>query len=446
MSITEPHSRETTTESRDILLAEVADLRDQVKQLTHSGCELIGTQARLHSLLHQVNDAIIQFEPDGTISNFNSAAQVIFDYHETAVMHGTGSDLFEIPKRFDGNLPAYLSDYSRNTENQYENPLIGIRSDGERIMLKVSIASIAASDMMLFDAEPDGDSSAESGFDGFLCILHDITQRKHIDDELRQHRERLEQLVEEQVGEIRLAKEEAERANKAKSEFLAKVSHELRTPMHAILSYSDFGLKKFTSAPPEKLEQYFSRINTAGSRLLGMIDDLLDFSKSEAGYETYDMQAGDLHALVESVTREYEVLAECQALQLRLRLELPDPLIVMDTPHMEKVVRNLLSNALHFSPHGGLVELITDEAQLSESVAAVRLRVRDHGKGIPENELDTVFEKFVQGRQNRNSSKGTGLGLAISREVVVAHGGKISATNADGGGACFEVILPREVH
>ena len=128
-------------------------------------------------------------------------------------------------------------------------------------MLEVSVAEIGSSDLMLFDdfaeeASPEGEKS----FEAFLCILHDITDRKAIDAELAHHRNHLEELVEEQTQAIRQAKELAEQASQSKSEFLANMSHELRTPMHAILSYSDFGLKKFSTAKPEKIKQYFDII------------------------------------------------------------------------------------------------------------------------------------------------------------------------------------------
>ena len=438
---------ERELDSLKSLLAEVAGLRRRVGELTRGGHDLVNAQASLESLLHRVTDAIIRFEPDGTISSFNRTAERIFGYAEGTMIGQTGDCLFNLPPRFAGDVPAYLLDYSRNTLRQYDQPLIGIRNDSTQILLEVSVADVAANAPLLFeDVGRKGNASGE-GDRAFLCILRDITERKRIDDELRLHREHLEQLVAEQISEIRAAKEEAEHANRVKSEFLAKISHELRTPMHAILSYSEFGLKKFNTAPPEKLTQYFSRINTAGSRLLDMIDELLDLAKAEAGREVYDMQVNDLHAVITSIAREYEALAELHGVSLILNLRLADARVVMDGRRMEQVIRNLISNAFKFSPQGGRVELTTNATVLRDedgSVDAVQVMVCDQGDGIPEDELDRVFNKFVQGSRNQDGSKGTGLGLAISREIVQAHRGRITASNAADGGACFELVFPRD--
>ena len=224
---------------------EIAELRAQVAQLTATGHELINTQTRMQSLLHNASDAIIQFEADETISSFNRAAEHIFDVAEIEVMYQKGERLFDMPPLFAGNLPGYLSHYVHSTPDQYASPLVALRPNGERRLLQVSIAEIASNDLMLFDdTVEDGDAKGDgAGFEAFLCILRDITERKAVDAELEKHQEHLEELVEEQVKEIREAKEQAEMANQAKSEFLANMSHELRTPMHAILSYSDFGQK-----------------------------------------------------------------------------------------------------------------------------------------------------------------------------------------------------------
>jgi PAS domain S-box-containing protein len=439
---------ETVTDSESVtsLRAEVAALREQIANLTLSGHELISTQTRMQSLLHRATDAIIQFESDGTISSFNSAAERIFDYAEIELLHRHGEQLFHLPPQFENNVPAYLLNYMRGTVNQYDMPLIGIKRDGSPILLEVSVAEIETDDLVMFDDFSEADSDSDGAYEAFLCILRDITERKHIDEELRLHREDLEALVEEQVEEIRQAQEQAERANHAKSEFLASMSHELRTPMHAILSYSEFGLRKSATARPEKIEQYFSRINTAGRRLLDMINDLLDLSKAEAGHLSYDFVAADLHAVVETVMDEFESLSEERRIQVECDERLADPLLEMDIERIGQVIRNLLSNALKFSPEGGTVTITCRDATLEGAqglLPAVLLQVTDDGPGIPAAELESVFDKFVQSSRNDKQSGGTGLGLAISREIIDAHQGHIAARNNPGRGACFEMLLPR---
>ena len=425
------------------LQAEVERLRVQVEQLTQSGAELVSTQTRMQSLLHNASDAIILFEGDGTIGSFNRAAERLFDVAEIEVLYQTGERLFELPPEFAGNVPGYLSWYARNTPDQYLSPLLVRRASGEQRLVEVSIAEIASNDLMLFDDFADEQPVEEeggSGFDAFLCILRDITERKAIDAELEAHREHLEELVEEQVQEIREAKEQAERANQAKSEFLANMSHELRTPMHAILSYAEFGRKKYAKAPPEKLLQYFERIHGAGERLLGMINDLLDLAKAEAGRLQYRMQETAIDDVIRPVLEEYEALAEQKGLHLEYR---PDdlPKAWMDAERIGQVVRNYLSNAFKFSPQQGRVDLQVACAA-EQGREGLLLSVADQGCGIPEGELEQVFEKFVQSSHNQKGVGGTGLGLAICREIAQAHGGRVWAENRPDGGALFRLWLP----
>jgi len=430
--------------------AEVAQLRAQVEQLAAAGTELVSTQTRMQSLLHNASDAIILFEGDGTIGSFNRAAEHLFDVAEIEVLYQKGEQLFDLPEEFAGNVPGYLSYHVHNTPDQYANPLVALRPSGERRLVEVSIAEIASNDLMLFDDFAEDvleDNEADSGFDAFLCILRDITERKAIDAELQAHRERLEELVEEQVREIRQAKEQAERANRAKSEFLANMSHELRTPMHAILSYADFGKKKYDRASPEKLLQYFERIHTAGSRLLEMINDLLDLAKAEAGRLEYHLQETRLDDVIRPVLDEYEALAASKGLRLVYESEADLPPCLMDPERIGQVVRNYLSNAFKFSPQDGTVTLRVRRATLEDEetmIPALELTVGDQGEGIPEGELRQVFDKFVQSSNSPKGVGGTGLGLAICREIAEAHGARVWAENAPEGGALFHLCLPIE--
>ena len=445
-----PANESDRSDGRVSLEDEVAALRKQVANLTSSGHELIATQTRMQSLLHNASDAIIQFEADGTISGFNRAAERIFDYSEIEVLHQDGHQLFEVPQRFGDSIAAYLSHYTRTVENQYDHPLVGVRKGGERRMLEVSVAEIGSSDLMLFDDQGEiGPETVHHEFEAFLCILHDITERKFIDAELEAHREHLEELVEEQTREIVHAKEVAEQANQSKSEFLANMSHELRTPMHAILSYSDFGLKKFSTAKPEKLHQYFDRINTAGSRLLAMINDLLDLAKAEAGRLSYDMRSHDIRAVVQAVLHEYESLLEAKQLELEFQPAADIGNAEFDDERIGQVIRNYLSNAFKFTPQGSTVTVSVFAASLQIDGAdrpALEVSVRDQGDGIPEEDRELVFEKFSQSDSNKKGSGGTGLGLAISREIVQAHGGKLWVSNHPDGGADFHFRIPLEAH
>ena len=271
---------------------------------------------------------------------------------------------------------------------------------------------------------------------GMLGTYTEITERK---------------LAVEQMEIARLA---AERANRAKSEFLANMSHELRTPMHAILSFSEIGMSKSIGGNTEKLLQYFSRINESGKRLLSLLDDLLDLSKLEAERMQYDFADQDLQKVVDIEVSEFQQLLNKKSLKIEvIRPEFATN-CNFDQQKILQVVRNLLSNAIKFSPEGKKITIHFQMSQLpigkrktdTVSVPAIAFSMTDEGVGIPHNELQTVFDKFVQSSKTRTGAGGTGLGLAICKEIVEGHGGRIQAASNPNGGAVFTVTLPTERH
>jgi PAS domain S-box-containing protein len=274
-------------------------------------------------------------------------------------------------------------------------------------------------------------------------MISDVTDLKNAQEELRRHRDNLQQRVEERTAELRSALAEAERANRAKSEFLANMSHELRTPMHAILSFARLGLQKSTGQPAaEALRHYFQRVEQSGERLLGLLNDLLDLSRAEAGKMQYQFAAHDLAPLILSVVRELASLAAAAEVRVHARVAPGSATASCDPQRIAQVLRNLVSNAIKFTPAGGEVGVHL-QASVAGEPAVVRIGVEDTGVGIPEEELERIFEKFVQGTHTRSKAGGTGLGLAICREIATAHGGRVWAERRPGGGARFVLELPQ---
>jgi PAS domain S-box-containing protein len=240
------------------------------------------------------------------------------------------------------------------------------------------------------------------------------------------------------ITELVHATEQARRENRSKSDFIATMSHELRTPLQVITGFSDLG--KTFAAGQVPFEGMFADIHANGMRMLGLVNDLLDIAKIEGPAGHLALQDCDLAQLTAEVMRELGTLAAARGVRLDWLAAPPQLPVTAEPRRLQQVLRNVLANAIRFAPAGSTVEI--DGRKFAATQA--RIRVRDHGPGIPDDELESVFEPFMQSSRTRDGSGGTGLGLTISRKIMSAFGGSIAAANAHGGGAVMTISLPLE--
>ncbi len=280
---------------------------------------------------------------------------------------------------------------------------------------------------------------------------------------LDQARRELERDVAARTRELRLAKEQAERASRSKSEFLANMSHELRTPLNAILGFSEVMTMGLFGALAAKYQEYAANINESGRGLLELIDEILDLSKVEAGRFELKLERLDPTALAEAALRLVRDRAERKGLKLELKAADDLPEIVADSKAMRMIVNNLLSNAVKFTPAGGAVTLSlrhgaegahdaqgTEDAQDGQGAQGAQgtdgeltIAVADTGIGIRAEDLTRVLEPFGQvDNSYTRAQAGTGLGLPLAKSMAEMHGGRLDIESTVGIGTTVTVTLP----
>ncbi len=377
--------------------------------------ELRASEELKSAMLSAALDCIITMDHEGRIVEFNPMAEKTFGYKHEDIVGQPLADKIIPPamrKQHEKGLRHYLA--------TGEGPVIGQRieisamhADGTEFPVELAVVPID-----------------DQGKPFFTAYIRDIT------DSLK-NRKDLEVANEEALRSAR----EAEEANQAKSIFLANMSHEIRTPMNAILGFTEI-LSGRIEDPQQK--DYLDSIQTSAKVFLGLINDILDLSKVEAGTLEINYQPVDIHSISKDIRAIFEQKVTEKNIEFTVEVDPKVPqLLVLDEQHMRQIVVNLVGNAIKFTDEGSVKLLIEKSASSSATgFLDLAISVADTGVGIAESQLDAVFGVFAQQQgQNINKYGGTGLGLSISKRLVELMGGEITVHSEVDAGSIFRVTF-----
>ena len=239
--------------------------------------------------------------------------------------------------------------------------------------------------------------------------------------------------------EERRSRAEAQAANRVKSEFLTTMSHELRTPLNAIAGYAELLTLGVRGPVTQEQLDDLARIQHNQRHLLSLINDILNFARVEAGHLDFDLRDVPVGDLLSGLRPLIEPLLQARSQSYSCSTEGTPAVVHTDPDKVQQILINLLSNAIKFTQPGGSISV-----DYEASLQAIMINVRDTGRGVRADKLESMFEPFVQlDRRLTSSHEGTGLGLAISRDLARAMGGDLSASSTPGVGSCFTLTLPR---
>ncbi|MCP5152578.1 MAG: PAS domain S-box protein [Ectothiorhodospiraceae bacterium] len=378
------------------------------------------SEERYRDLVQNASTAIIRWARDGRVTFVNEYAQSHFGWSADEMIGQPISSLLPASTTGDESPSARIRHAVEHPEcyEQYINE--NVCRDGRRVWMRWTNRAIRDQRGEVVE---------------ILSVGSDVTGLKQAEDEVRTLNADLERRVEARTAELSKERERAEHLAAAKSEFLANMSHEIRTPLNAVLGFAEIGRRATDAA---KVNAAFDRILSSGQLLLGIIDDILDYSKIEAGQLTLEQGVIDIAEVVE---RGYELTVEAahaKGLELSMTIDPNLPATCRgDALRLTQVMLNLLSNAIKFTERGHVSLSATRDGE------HLVLRVSDTGIGLGEGEMERLFEPFQQADSSTSRHYGgTGLGLTITKRIVDLMGGDIVVRSKVGEGSVFEARLP----
>jgi protein-histidine pros-kinase len=348
------------------------------------------------AILDATPDAIVIVDEAGNTVFANTQAEVLFGYREGRLI---GRDVGElIPQRYRAKHVTYRSAFTKGAKvrpMQSDLGIIALRSDGTEFPVEISLSSVPT----------------EHGT--FVCsAIRDVTDRKAIEDALR------------------VARDEAERANRAKSVLLSVASHDLRQPLQTLNILNAILAKNASDSIAETIAQQAEVLDAMGI----LLDGLLNIGKLESGAIRPDIVDCELQAIFRRLRAEFEPQAENKG--LTFSVDTCDDMVRTDPVLLEQILQNLIANAISYTEHGSV-------CLRCRSNESVRIEVIDTGMGIPDDQVEAIFEEFYQLDREPGKGDGLGLGLSIVRRFAELLDHPVRVESTLGEGTCFSVTVPR---
>lgn len=379
------------------------------------------SEQRWATTLKSIGDAVISNDTEGNITFLNQKAEDLTGWNHVEVLRKPIRQFLTIVED-ETFRPVKFREIGDLAVEQMADDRLLINRERKKIPIEYSVSPIV---------------TREGEKLGAVLIFRDISQRKQVENVIKNYNLQLEETVKIRTAELEMAKERAESADKLKTAFLLNMSHELRTPLNSIIGFSGILLKQMAGPLNPEQEKQLEMVQASGRHLLSLISDILDISKIEAGELKPEYVTFDLLEVIDDVLKSVEPQAVNKKLEVIFKKPGTELIITSDKLRLRQVLINLVYNAVKFTEKGMIL------IQCGRENGSLKLEVTDTGIGIREEDLDMLFNPFIQLENNLTRRfEGSGLGLSISKKIVDMLEGTIEVKSKYGSGSTFLITLP----